>query len=313
MTTSNNSPIQEPKQFQFTFEKVQGGVENIPLQEGGIIFVLGANGTGKSGLMQKVYTQNRDKARRVSAHRQTWFSSNTLDFTPATKVQTEANVLNSDASQDSRWKDQYQSQRAQIVIFNLINAQNERARQIADAVDKKELPLTDRMALVEKLSEKEAPLKTLNHLLHLANLPIEITVVKDERILASKNGCAPYSIAELSDGERNAILIAADVLTAKDNTLFVIDEPERHLHRSIISPLLSALFQKRPDCAFIIATHDIALPLDNPEASVLLVRDCTWNGNAISGWDTDLVSAKDGIDYHIKQDILGSRRSLLFV
>ena len=43
-----------------------------------------------------------------------------------------------------------------------------------------------------------------------------------------------YGAAELSDGERNALLISAEILTAKDGTLLIIDEPERHLHRSII-------------------------------------------------------------------------------
>src|SRR5690606_1725726 len=136
---------------------------------------------------------------------------------------------------------------------------------------------------------------------------------EDERVFASKKGSNPYSIAELSDGERNAILIAADVLTAKPNTVFVIDEPERHLHRSITSPLLSSLFQKRTDCSFVIATHDLNLPLDNPDASVLIIRDCKWSGSHIAGWETDLVSSGLEIDYNIKQDILGPQRTLLFV
>ena len=67
----------------------------------------------------------------------------------------------------------------------------------------------------------------------------------------SKNGSPPYSIAELSDGERNSLLIAASILTMKSESLVLIDEPERHLHRSIISPLLQHLFSSRSDCAFI--------------------------------------------------------------
>ena len=82
--------------------------------------------------------------------------------------------------------------------------------------------------------------------------------------MASKSGSKPYSIAQLSDGERNALLIATNVLTVKDGTLVLIDEPERHLHRSIISPLLTHLFAQRPECAFIVSTHDVMLPLDNP-------------------------------------------------
>ena len=91
-----------------------------------------------------------------------------------------------------------------------------------------------------------------------------------QKVVASRNGSTPYSVAELSDGERNAFLIAADILTAGTGTLLLIDEPERHLHRSIISPLLSLLFAKRKDCFFVVSTHEVMLPLDNPAAQTLL-------------------------------------------
>ena len=57
--------------------------------------------------------------------------------------------------------------------------------------------------------KEEAPLRVLNELLKTANLPIEIFIENDEQIFAKKLGGDPYSIAELSDGERNAVLIGA--------------------------------------------------------------------------------------------------------
>lgn len=297
----------DPEVYNFQFPNLLGEQTQLSFGQRSILFILGANGTGKSGLIHKLYSQNIDSAKRISAHRQTWFESNVLSFTPANKVHTETSIKSYDSNFKSRWQDGHHGTRAQITIFDLINAQNQRARNIADAFD------ADNITLAKKISEKEAPLKTLNHLLKLSNIPIEISVEKDEKVLASKNGGPTYSIAELSDGERNALLIASDVLTAKENTLFIIDEPERHLHRSIISPLLTSLFQKRSDCAFVISTHDISLPLDNPEADILLVRECQWSGNNIQGWDADLISSAEQIDYQIKQDILGSRRTLIFV
>ncbi len=102
-------------------------------------------------------------------------------------------------------------------------------------------------------------------------------------------------------------------LTAKAGTLILVDEPERHLHRSIISPLLTQLFRKRKDCAFVVSTHDILLPLDNPLARTLLLRSCTYNGNNVAGWDGDLVPANSNIDDTLKADILGARQKILFV
>ena len=95
--------------------------------------------------------------------------------------------------------------------------------------------------------------------------------------------------------------------------VIIIDEPERHLHRSIISPLLSTLFQKRSDCIFIISTHDVNLPLDNKEAATLLIRSCTWEGKSVRGWDTDMLNSNANIPEDIKRVILGARRTVLFI
>ena len=108
-------------------------------------------------------------------------------------------------------------------------------------------------------------------------------------------------------------LIGANVLTADAGTVIIIDEPERHLHRSIVSPLLSTLFQKRLDCVFIISTHDVFLPLDNKEAATLLIRSCSWQGKTANGWDTDLLEPNADVSEDVKRAILGARRTVLFI
>ena len=183
----------------------------------------------------------------------------------------------------ARWKDDYGSQRLSAAIFDLINADNIRSRKIAEKIDlgalEAALAVNEEgmpQIVAEALEAKkvESPLKVLNELLKTANLPIEIFIENDEQIFAQKLGGDPYSIAELSDGERNAVLIGANVLTVDAGTVIIIDEPERHLHRSIVSPLLSTLFQKRLDCVFIISTHDVFLPLDNKEAAIAYELRC---------------------------------------
>jgi ABC-type cobalamin/Fe3+-siderophores transport system ATPase subunit len=294
--------------FNFSTPLLNGQTLNFQMKTGEIVFVLGANGTGKSSLMHLFYAQNRQNSRRISAHRQTWFDSNTIQITARQKRDQEVNVQAWDADPTSRWRDQYTGARANLAIFDLLDAEHVRARKIAAAVD------ADDLALAKTLSKVDAPIKIINELLKLSALPIEISVQQSEQIFASKNGSAPYSVAELSDGERNALLLAADVLTAQPGTLFIIDEPERHLHRSIISPLLTLLFERRNDCTFVVSTHDVLLPIDNPSARTLLVRSCAYAGsNAIRGWDADLVATPDEIDDTLKKDILGSRRHLLFV
>ena len=118
----------------------------------------------------------------------------------------------------------------------------------------------------------------------------------------------------MSDGERSAVIIAAHVITADPGTVLLIDEPERHLHRSIIQPFLSALFNlRREDCAFIISTHEIALPIANPEAQVLMLRSCQWRDNQCVAWDAEVIEPDSELPEDLKLAILGSRDRILFV
>ena len=242
-----------------------GGNGERTLKTGEILFVLGANGSGKSGLISRLFNGHNHYAKRISAHRQTWFRSNTLDLTPDGREHLENNIRSLDQQPDSRWLQENAAERAGAAIYDLIDADTMLAREIASLVR------AEKIAEAQNKAKSPSPIQSLNELLQLSNLPIEISIEKGQRIMASRNGSAAYSVAELSDGERNAFLIAAAILTAEAGTLLLIDEPERHLHRSIISPLLSSLFEQRKDCAFIVSTHEVMLPVDNPQ---LLTHCC---------------------------------------
>lgn len=295
--------------FTLQFQKIiETGTRSfeLPMSAGNVIFVVGANGTGKSSLIQHFYIQRPSPKRRISAHRQTWFQSNSVTMAPSQKRQYEENFVSQDNSHTARWMEHGSNERTGITIFDLIDAQNIRARGIADAVD------NDYMNEVERLKQEEAPLSVLNELLQLSNIPISIAIEANESLVARKLGGEPFSVAQLSDGERNALLMAGDVLTAKPGSFLLIDEPERHLHRAIISPLLTLLFERRKDCAFVISTHDVDLAIDYRDARQLLVRSCQFSGDSAQAWDADLMTSGN-IDSNTKHDILGARRKMLFV
>jgi ABC-type cobalamin/Fe3+-siderophores transport system ATPase subunit len=70
-----------PEQFQLSIQTSAGSPRSVGLTIGGVLYVLGANGSGKSSLVSRLFNQSRGHAKRISAHRQTWFESNTLDIT----------------------------------------------------------------------------------------------------------------------------------------------------------------------------------------------------------------------------------------
>jgi hypothetical protein len=164
---------------------------------------------------------------------------------------------------------------------------------------------------IDLLQSHSSPLDRANHLLRLSNLPIQVVIEKAE-ITASRSGKL-FSLARMSDGERAALIIIAEVKSALPGAVFVIDEPELHLHRSIVVPLLKSLISERPDCAFIVSTHELALAdeIENPQ--VLLVRGCVWSGDSPERWDLDLLPDASQLPEDIRVDVLGSRRKILFV
>ena len=168
----------------------------------------------------------------------------------------------------------------------------------------------------KKISQESmSVVNQLNELLMLGNLAVTIKISDDdtEILTMHQNANAPFSISQMSDGERNAVLIAAQVLTVDPRTVLLIDEPERHLHRSIIEPFLSALFERRTDCIFVVSTHEVALPIAHPDAQVIITRSCQWNGNTPSAWDLDALERDADLPEDIKRSILGSRKRMLFI
>ncbi|MEQ8425249.1 MAG: ATP-binding cassette domain-containing protein, partial [Cyclobacteriaceae bacterium] len=157
---SNQMP---DSKFKFLIQTSNGGELNIPLAEGKALFVLGANGVGKSTLMHKLLEQNFNHSKRILAHRQTWFTTNTKSITAAQKKNSEKSIKNFDRSTKSRWQDGFSADRSNISIFDLINSENVRARAIAEAVDRKDIELAQLM------SEKQAPLHAVNELLSISN------------------------------------------------------------------------------------------------------------------------------------------------
>src|SRR5947207_14964224 len=97
------------------------GPLKLTINVGEMIFILGANGTGKSSLMQAFASASGVKTRRITAHRQTWFRSGSPEFTGKQRAEYEQGVVGHDRQLESRWMDDYAQQRAQMAIYDLVN------------------------------------------------------------------------------------------------------------------------------------------------------------------------------------------------
>ena len=303
------TPLNLQNSIHWDIPRTSGGPLPVSLQPGDRLFIVGPNGSGKSALIQHFVSGHQNQnIRRVSAHRQTWLGSGSLDLTPLRRKKFEQQNTSQEREYEALWQEYNAERKQAAVLFDLVAKENARANSITDFVDSKDLKGAEKRA-----AESVSVFKQLNDMLSLGTLLIDLEKSNDEEILAKhRNTNASYSIAQMSDGERNAAIIGATVLTVDPGTVLLIDEPERHLHRSIIVPFLAALFAKRENCTFVISTHELALPAANPAAQILMVRSCKWQGNRATAWDVDLLEPNAQLPEELRLDILGSRRKVLF-
>lgn len=292
---------------------ITGQPTTVSLSTGEPLFIVGPNGSGKSALLQQFISAHpNENIKRIAAYRQTWLQSGSVDLTPSSRRNFERRYRQYENQVQSLWGDVSGSSSGQqsAILFDLVARENERARAITRQVDE------ENMVRAKEISQESmSVVNQLNELLMLGNLAVTIKISDDdtEILTMHQNANAPFSISQMSDGERNAVLIAAQVLTVDPRTVLLIDEPERHLHRSIIEPFLSALFERRTDCIFVVSTHEVALPIAHPDAQVIITRSCQWNGNTPSAWDLDALERDADLPEDIKRSILGSRKRMLFI
>lgn len=287
-----------------------GGRLQLSIKQDDHLFIIGPNGSGKSALIQHFVSKAGQTCsiRRISAHRQTWLKSGAIEITPKAREDLETTISGQEPQYSSRYMDDYAAKRLSSVLFDLVASENERARTIAAHIDNKETAQAETAA-----AKSVSPFKRINELLLTGNFTVQIQASSGEEILARHTEGEPFSIAKLSDGERNAIILAANVLTVRQGTILLIDEPERHLHRSIMEPFLAALFECRPDCAFVVSTHELSLAATSESCRVLLPRSCQWEGETPSGWNIDLLEGSTDLPPDLKEAILGSRQTIVFI
>ncbi|WP_279361173.1 AAA family ATPase [Xanthomonas sacchari] len=138
----------------------------------------------------------------------------------------------------------------------------------------------------------------------------------DHKVLArSADQGEDYPASRMSDGERTGFYLIAHVLLAPDNMALVLDEPELHLHRSVLSKLWDALEVERRDCTFIYITHDLNFASSRHDAAKVAVYEyaAPTKISPVGFWDWEIVKPSEDIPEDMVLKILGSRRPTLFV
>lgn len=129
----------------------------------------------------------------------------------------------------------------------------------------------------------------------------------------TKTGAASgmvYNASEMSDGERVIFYLAGQALSAPQDGIIIIDEPELHLHKSIQAKLWDEIEARRQDCLFVYLTHDIEFASTRVGATKIWLKE--FDG---TNWEWDQIGVKEtaGLPEELLLEILGSRKPILFV
>lgn len=111
----------------------------------------------------------------------------------------------------------------------------------------------------------------------------------------------------MSDGERAVLYLASQILVVPDNKTLIIDEPELHLHNSIMNTLWEQLEKHRQDCLFIYITHDTNFAASHKNSEKIWIK--SYDGE---NWDLEKIISNE-LPEKLLLDILGSRKNILFV
>lgn len=267
---------------------------------------VGANGTGKSALSHWLHTKVPEDVPlvRLLAHRRLWLSSSGPETTPSTFATNSSILAREDRKPTSRYKDTRANERSAGILFRLMSAENERNSRVAQ--------LAETNSLREK--PEPSPLGRISFLLQAVGLNLTFQVGRSMSFDVDRDG-HQYPIEQMSDGEKAGFLLAAEVVLADANSVFILDEPERHLHPSISRRLIRQLITERPDCGFVLFTHDLDLAekLRYESARSIIVRSVTWIESNVSGWDLVELPAQAPMPEEARYAVLGGRDRILFV
>ncbi|MFC6649117.1 DUF4435 domain-containing protein [Paenibacillus rhizoplanae] len=118
-----------------------------------------------------------------------------------------------------------------------------------------------------------------------------------------------YNSSEMSDGERLVFYFIGVVVCAPDSAIIIIDEPENHLHKSIIKNLWDKIESIRKDCKFIYLTHEIDFAVSRNNSNLIWIK--FYEGS--DRWSYEQMTDNDNLPSDVYFEILGSRKSVLFI
>jgi hypothetical protein len=287
-----------------------GTGNKVEIKHNGSVVIVGANRSGKSrlGAWIEKTAQNNDVVHRISAQRALVLP----EYAIVKSLEQSLNDLiwgnenpqyaNNQNKFGHRWQgkpETFPLNDYGKVLSNLFARSAERDRKHTEET---------------RLSQAYIP---------VVDSPIDILVKLWEEILPHRNISlvdgkvsgkditygTEYHGKEMSDGEKVALYLMGQCLCSPSGSILVIDEPEIHLHTSIMQSLWNKLEEAKPDCLFVYITHDLDFASTRVSTTSIWVKEF----DGASKWLWEQVPEVDEFPESLLLELLGNRRTIIFV
>lgn len=278
------------------------------------LVIIGANGAGKSKLGAWMENNDMEKIHRVGAQRALNFG----DYIQLKSYEQALNFLTygqeqPEQTKGARWG-YYDNAKYTTTLLN--DYENVLAALIAKKNNQNDI-------FIDWCKDQErkgslhcsAPLTVVDDVQRIwdsifPQRQIKFDDAKVTALFSDSNEEEPLSYLgkDMSDGERVVLYLVAQCLCIPSDRIIIIDEPEIHLHRSIMNKLWTALENEREDCFFVYITHDTQFAANHVQSKKVWIK--SYDGK--NKWEWEPIEDSN-LPEQLLLDILGNRKSVIFV
>lgn len=283
--------------------------KNVIINNKQSITIVGANGSGKTRLSVWIEKNNTDKnVHRISAQKSL---SMPESVRPSSMEKANEEFLYGGIANDKEWNKTYGklnhrwNSKPETYLLNdfdklmqlLFTEDYQKSREYREEHRELQNKEFDNETILDKTK------CIFEELLPHRKLKIDAGCIK-----AGTNSISYYNGSEMSDGERQIFYFIASVYAIPQNSIIIIDEPENHLHNSILSKLWNSLEKSRKDCLFIYITHNLDFAVSRINSQLIWVKSYLGNED----WEFELIE-DNSIPESLQIQVLGNRQNVLFV
>lgn len=232
-----------------------GETKEFDLRPGTSVVFVGANGAGKTRLgvrLEKDIGQAGRAAHRIAAHRSLSFNDS-IEMISYDRAEALLRYGHAQGSSESQKTDRWGNNPAtkflsdfDHVLRTLYAEQHDVAVAHLNThrANPSTQPPTTKLLLLREIWQRLLPNRAL--------------VIQGANIKVSRPGeTTNYLASSLSDGERVIFYLIGQALLVKRGAVLIVDEPELHIHKSILADLWDEIEGHRRDLTFIYTTHDL--------------------------------------------------------